>query len=51
MSVISSFLDIDWDKDIIYIKQQKTRIALNIPLRNSYGNAFVDYLLNERPKF
>lgn len=42
--------DIDWDKDIIYIKQQKTGIALNIPLRNSYGNAIVDYLLNERPR-
>ncbi|MFR2649502.1 MAG: tyrosine-type recombinase/integrase, partial [Blautia coccoides] len=41
--------DIDWDKDIIYIKQQKTGIALNIPLRNSYGNTIVDYLLNERP--
>lgn len=42
--------DIDWMKDIIYIKQQKTGIALNIPLRNSYGNAIVDYILNERPR-
>lgn len=41
--------DIDWNKDIIYIKQQKTRIALNIPLRYSYGNTIVDYILNERP--
>lgn len=44
------FSDIDWDKDIIYIKQQKTGISLNIPLRNSYGNAIVDYVLNERPR-
>lgn len=42
--------DVDWGKDIIYIKQKKTGIALNIPLRNSYGNAIVDYLLNERPR-
>ncbi|MRM88944.1 hypothetical protein EAI28_11355 [Faecalicatena contorta] len=42
--------DIDWMKDIIYIKQQKTGMALNIPLRNSYGNAIVDYILNERPR-
>lgn len=42
--------DIDWNKDTIYIKQQKTGTALNIPLRNSYGNAIVDYILNERPK-
>lgn len=42
--------DIDWNKDIIYIKQQKTQIALSIPLRNSYGNAIVDYILSERPR-
>ena len=41
--------DIDWDKDIIYIQQQKTGSPLNLPLRESYGNAIVDYLLNERP--
>jgi len=42
--------DIDWNKDIIYIEQQKTGMPLNIPLRNSYGNTIVDYILNERPK-
>lgn len=42
--------DMDLIKDIIYIKQQKTGIPLNIPLRNSYGNAIVDYILNERPE-
>ncbi len=42
--------DIDWMKDIIYIIQQKTGTALNIPLQKSYGNAIVDYLLNERPE-
>lgn len=42
--------DIDWKKDVIYINQQKTRKGLNLPLRNSYGNAIVDYILNERPE-
>lgn len=42
--------DIDWNKDVIYIKQQKTGMVLNIPLRKSYGNAIVDYILNERPE-
>lgn len=37
-------------KDIIYIKQEKTGMALNIPRLNSYGNAIVDYILNERPR-
>ena len=41
--------DIDWDKDIIRIIQDKTKQPLNIPLRNSYGNAIADYILNERP--
>ena len=27
--------DIDWNKDVIYIKQQKTGMVLNIPLRKS----------------
>lgn len=42
--------DIDWNKDIIYIKQQKTGMTLNIPLRKSYGNAIVNYILTERPE-
>ena len=41
--------DIDWNKDIIYIKQQKTGKPLRIPLRKSYGNAIADYILNGRP--
>lgn len=41
--------DINWDKDIIRIIQDKTKQPLNIPLRNSYGNAIADYILNERP--
>lgn len=41
--------DIDWDKDIIRIIQEKTGQALVIPLRSSYGNAIADYILHERP--
>jgi integrase len=41
--------DIDWSKEIIYIKQQKTGHVINLPLRKSYGNAIADYVLNERP--
>ena len=41
--------DIDWDKDIIQVVQDKTKRPLNIPLRSSYGNAIVNYILNERP--
>lgn len=36
-------------EDIIRIIQDKTKQPLNIPLRNSYGNAIADYILNERP--
>lgn len=42
--------DIDWNKDIIYIEQQKTGKPLHIPLRKSYGNAIADYILNGRPE-
>ena len=42
--------DIDWNKDIIYIEQQKTKKPIHIPLRKSYGNAIADYILNGRPK-
>ena len=41
--------DIDWNKDVIYLKQQKTGHFLNIPLRQSYGNIIAEYILSERP--
>ena len=41
--------DIDWEHDCIHIIQEKTKKAMNIPLRASIGNAIVDYLLSERP--
>jgi len=42
--------DLDWEKDIVHIKQQKTGRQIHIPIKGSYGNAIVDYLLYERPE-
>jgi len=41
--------DIDWDWDVIYIKQQKTEIPLELPLTAVVGNSIYDYLTSERP--
>jgi integrase len=41
---------INWKRDLITLKQQKTDAALNIPLRAPVGNAIFDYLIKERPK-
>ena len=40
---------IDWDRDLIYIRQQKTRYPLELPLTAVVGNAIYDYLTSERP--
>ena len=41
--------DIDWVGDLIRIRQQKTDIPIEIPLRATVGNALYDYLKLERP--
>jgi site-specific recombinase XerD len=41
--------DINWKHDIINIIQEKTGKKLDIPLKASFGNAIVDYLIEERP--
>lgn len=41
--------DVDCKHNAIYIVQSKTQRPLNLPIRSSYGNAMVDYLLKERP--
>jgi integrase len=43
-------LDIDWEKDIIHIKQCKTKNLLELPLRPVVGNAIFEYITKERPK-
>jgi integrase len=40
---------IDWDRDLIYIRQQKTEFPLELPLTAVVGNAIYDYLTSERP--
>ena len=40
---------IDWRRDVILLKQQKTSAMLEIPLRAPVGNAIYDYLAKERP--
>lgn len=40
---------IDWNRDLIVIKQQKTGTPLDMPLRAPVGNAIFDYLVSERP--
>jgi len=40
---------IDWDRDLIHIRQQKTEISLELPLTAVVGNAIYDYLTKERP--
>lgn len=42
--------DIDWDREIINIKQQKTEASLCLPLRPIVGNAIFDYIMQERPE-
>lgn len=41
--------DIDWENDLIRIRQQKTGIPLVLPLRAVVGNAIFDYVTKERP--
>ena len=40
---------IDWDRDFIDIRQQKTEIPFELPLTTVVGNAIYDYLTSERP--
>jgi integrase len=40
--------DVDWKNEFIHFIQEKTGHILDIPLRASYGNAMMDYLLEER---
>lgn len=48
---VSAFLlaSIDWECDLIRIRQQKTEEPLELPLTATVGNAIYDYITNERP--
>lgn len=41
--------DIDWEKELIHISQQKTGAPLELPLSVTVGNTIHDYLAFERP--
>lgn len=44
------FENIDWDKNVISITQDKTGVPANYPLLVSVGNAIIDYVKNGRPE-
>lgn len=44
------FNSIDWERKRIFIQQQKTGTAIELPLLEDVGWAIIDYLQNARPK-
>jgi integrase len=46
-----TFNEIDWMNDRIMITQKKTGKFLKLPLLPDVGNALLDYIKNERPRF
>lgn len=45
-----TFDSIDWNRDLIRIRQSKTQNPLILPLRAVVGNAIFDYIKYERPR-
>lgn len=43
------FSNIDWDRNVIEIKQTKTGSYIALPLLEDVGNAIIDYIQNGRP--
>jgi len=41
---------LDWENDLIHIKQQKTGVPLTLPITAIVGNAIHDYIETERPQ-
>lgn len=44
------FSNIEWEKNIIRVKQKKTGKIIELPLLADVGNAMIDYIENGRPK-
>lgn len=42
------FENIDWDNNVMFITQQKTRNIVELPLTPEVRNAIIDYLRDER---
>lgn len=48
--VALEFSNIDWERNIISIKQKKTGKIIELPLLADVGNAIIDYIKHGRPK-
>lgn len=44
------FSNIDWDNNLIYLEQYKTKKTIELPLLTDIGEAIVDYVRHGRPK-
>lgn len=44
------FSDLDWDNNLIYLEQFKTKRKIELPLLTDVGEAIIDYIQHGRPK-
>ena len=44
------FENLDWDRSLIVLTQYKTKRNLKLPILKEVGEAFIDYIINVRPK-
>jgi len=44
------FHNLDWDRNVINLKQSKTQKNIELPLLSIIGEAIIDYIRNGRPK-
>jgi len=44
------FSNIDWDNNLIYLEQYKTKKTIELPLLTDIGEAIIDYTQHGRPK-
>jgi integrase len=44
------FGNIDWDRNVLVFKQQKTKKEIELPLFANIGEAIIDYIRNGRPR-
>ena len=44
------FSNLDWDSNLIYLKQFKTKRTIELPLLTDVGEAIIDYIRHARPQ-
>lgn len=44
------FTDLDWDNNLIYLEQFKTKRKIELPLLTDIGEAIIDYIQHGRPR-